>query len=159
MEIENGAIRKNKAIRDCSIGSISNTQTTARQHIRRRLKMEKNKELPIFESNEDCRDYLMDTLIELIVQYRYEVLKKREQKKPAIIRAKTAQFQVLIQAIKTADTLLKNKQMDSIQEQLKLMNRGAFTDVGADDDEIFELPSELQKELADIEKNIELIHM
>ena len=98
-------------------------------------------------------------MIELIVQYRYEVLKKREQKKPAIIRAKTAQFQVLIQAIKTADTLLKNKQMDSIQEQLKLMNRGAFTVVGADDDEIFELPSELQKELADIEKNIELIHM
>ena len=49
MEIENGAIRKNKAIRDCSIGSISNTQTTARQHIRGRLKMEKNKELPILK--------------------------------------------------------------------------------------------------------------
>ena len=81
-------------------------------------------EKPKFETNAEIRQFLMDVNLDIIMEMKDQALKRGNIKKPEIARAKNSQYKVLLSAIKTFDTILKNKQIDEIESKLNSLTLG-----------------------------------
>lgn len=115
-------------------------------------------EIPKFESDEELRNYLLETVVEIIVHLKKEALKGRETKSAQIIRAKTQQLKTVIDAVKVTNQILKDKQLDYFANQLELLTlTNNFTNIGQDNNE-FELSNEVLKELERIEGNMNFVN-
>lgn len=81
-------------------------------------------EKPVFKSDRDVRDFLIKEGIELSLEAIAIAKKKNNIKNPKIANAKNQQYKTALSSLKVIDGILKNKQIDKLEEQLQLMEEG-----------------------------------
>lgn len=115
-------------------------------------------EVPVFKSDEELREFLLDTTLELSLNLKEQALKSNNIKNPAIARAKNSQYKTFFESVKLLNQIIRDKELAKISKQLKLLDKGIFRDVNNNvENEIFQLSDEALKELENIElmSNIE----
>lgn len=115
-------------------------------------------EVPVFKSDEELREFLLDTTLELSLNLKEQALKSNNIKNPAIARAKNSQYKTFFESVKLLNQIIRDKELAKISKQLKLLDKGIFRDVNNNvENEIFQLSDEALKELEKIElmSNIE----
>lgn len=81
-------------------------------------------EKPVFKSDRDVRDFLISEGIDLTISALEMAKKKNNIKNPKIANAKNQQYKTALTGLKVIDRILKNKQIDKLEEQLQLMEEG-----------------------------------
>lgn len=92
---------------------------------RKRGRPKKKKvELPVFKSDRDIREYILKTGLELSLELKEQALKKNNIKKPNVSNAKNQQYKTALSSLKVVNEILKDKQLDNLEEKLQLMEEG-----------------------------------
>lgn len=97
------------------------TDNTKRK--RGRPKKEKA-ELPVFTDVNEIREYILNTSLELSLECKEIATKKNNIKKPAVANAKNQQYKTAITSLKVANDILKDIQINKLEEKVKLMQEG-----------------------------------
>lgn len=79
---------------------------------------------PVFDSDADLRQYLLDIGIDIVLEMKEQALKKNNIKKPEIARAKTGQYKLVLDAIKTINMVLKDRQLDILETKINNFELG-----------------------------------
>lgn len=108
-------------------------------------------EKPKFDTDAEFRQYLLDVGLDIVLEMKDQALKRGNIKKPEIARAKTQQYKVVLDAIKTIDGLLKSKQLDILEEKFNNFELGF--NPGASDDAVIEF-GKMQDNLKEIKDSI-----
>ena len=135
------------------------TQTDNKKRKRGRPK-KKPKELPVFKSDSEIRNYLIQEGLKLSLELIDLATKKNNIKKPEVARAKTQQYKTALESLKVVNTLLKDKQLTELEDKLQLMEEGITASLVSTDTSTKE-PSEnvLQaiEELTKLNKEIDFL--
>ena len=113
----------------------------------------KKAELPKFKDENEIREYILQCTLELCLEVKEIAMKKNNIKKPNVANAKNQQFKTAITSYKVANDILKDLQINKLEEKLKLMEEGLIASANASEDNP-EKPSE--ETLEKIEKLTEL---
>ena len=104
--------------------------------------------LPEFKSDRDIREYILNTGLQLALELKEQALKKNNIKKAPISNAKNQQYKTALKSLETVNTILKDKQLDNLEEKLQLMEEGIIaSSVKANSSSEEELPEESLKKL------------
>lgn len=106
---------------------------------------------PIFDSDADFRQYLLDIGLDIVLEMKDQALKKNNIKKPEIARAKTGQYKLVLDAIKTINTILKDKQLDILETKINNFEMGLNPGANSDAPAIIEVEN-FNKELEKIKE-------
>lgn len=137
------------------------TKTDAPIKKRKRGRPKKERpQLPIFKNEMDIRNYLLNTSLELALECKTIAMKKNNIKKHEIANAKNQQFKTALNSLKIVNDILKDKQLDKLEEKILLMEEGLTTsilentseDTEIKEDTLYKIDklTELTKELASI---------
>ena len=117
--------------------------------------------LPEFKSDRDIREYILNTGLQLALELKEQALKKNNIKKAPISNAKNQQYKTALKSLETINTILKDKQLDNLEEKLQLMEEGIIaSSVKGNSSAEEELPEEsLEKldKLQEIQEELEKI--
>lgn len=108
--------------------------------------------LPEFKSENDIREYILRCSLELALESKEVAQKKNNIKKPQVANAKNQQYKTAIQSYKVANEILKDLQLNKLEEKVQLMEEGLLASVN--NNKTSEEPSE--ETLEKIEKLTEL---
>lgn len=118
---------------------ITETKTKRK---RGRPKKQKPK-LPKFKNELEIRNYLLTTSLELALDLKETAIKKNNIKKPSVANAKTQQYKTAISSLKIVNEILKDKQLDKLEEKVLLMEQGLTASIiENNNNEMLEAPSE-----------------
>lgn len=78
-------------------------------------------ELPKLKTEDEIRDYLLNSALELTLHLKDNATKKNNIKNPQVTRAKTNQYKLALEAIDVTSKLLKDKQDIEIQKRLGML--------------------------------------
>lgn len=81
-------------------------------------------EKPTFKNDRDVRNFLIEEGISLTLEAIAIAKKKNNIKNHQIANAKNQQYKTALTGLKVLDGILKNKQIDKLEEQLQLMEEG-----------------------------------
>ena len=84
-------------------------------------------EIPNFENDSEMREFLAEQSLILTMELIEIASKKNNIRNPTVSRAKQTQYKTALDGLKTTDTILKNKQLDDIQQTLKRMEENLIT--------------------------------
>lgn len=112
----------------------------------------KKAELPKFNNENEIREYILQCTLELCLEVKEIAMKKNNIKKPNVANAKNQQFKTAITSYKVANDLLKDIQLNKLEEKVQLMEEGLIASTNANNSS--EEPSE--ETLEKIEKLTEL---
>ncbi len=84
----------------------------------------KKAELPKFNNENEIREYILKCSLELALECNEIATKKNNIKQPAIANAKNQQYKTAISSLKTANDILKDIQINKLEEKLQLMEDG-----------------------------------
>ena len=112
----------------------------------------KKAELPKFKDENEIREYILQCTLELCLEVKEIAMKKNNIKKPNVANAKNQQFKTAITSYKVANDILKDLQLNKLEEKVKLMEEGLIASTNANNSS--EEPSE--ETLEKIEKLTEL---
>ena len=112
----------------------------------------KKVELPNFKDENEIREYILQCTLELCLEVKEIAMKKNNIKKPNVANAKNQQFKTAVTSYKVANDLLKDIQLNKLEEKVKLMEEGLIASTNANNSS--EEPSE--ETLEKIEKLTEL---
>ena len=102
--------------------------TTGKETKRKRGRPKKPKpELPEFKNDRDIRNYLLETGLILSLELKEQAVKKNNIKKPNVTNAKRQQYKTALDSLKIVNEILKDKQLDNLEEKLQLMEEGIIT--------------------------------
>ena len=93
----------------------------------------KKAELPKFKNEQEIREYILDTSLELSLEATEIAKKKNNIKKPSVANAKTQQYKTAIQSLKVANEILDKLQINKLEEKVKLMEEGLIASAVATD--------------------------
>lgn len=113
----------------------------------------KKPELPKFNSENEIREYILQSTLELCLEIKEVANKKNNIKNPTISNAKNQQYKTAISSFKTANEILNTLQINKIEEKLKLIEDGLISSDNTSED--LEKESS-EKTLEKIEKLTEL---
>lgn len=82
------------------------------------------KKLPIFKNEKEIREHIIQQSLLLSSELIEMATKKNNIKKPAVARAKTNQYKTALEGLRIINGLLKDKQLNEIQDKLQLMEEG-----------------------------------
>ena len=99
------------------------TNETKPKRKRGRPKKPKAK-LPEFKNDREIREYILNTGLELSLELKEQALKKNNIKKAPISNAKNQQYKTALKSLETVNNILKDKQLDQLEEKLQLMEEG-----------------------------------
>ena len=130
---------------------------------RKRGRPKKPKEkLPEFKSDREIRQYILDTGLELTLKLKEQALKTNNIKKAPISNAKNQQYKTALKSLETVNNILKDKQLDNLEEKLQLMEEGIIaSSVKGNSSSEEELPEEsIEKldKLQQIQEELEKIN-
>lgn len=80
--------------------------------------------LPEFTSEKEIRKYILDSTLELTLELKEIATKKNNIKKPSVSNAKNQQYKTALTSLKVANEILKDLQINKIEEQVKLIEDG-----------------------------------
>lgn len=109
--------------------------------------------LPEFKSENDIREYILRCSLELALESKEVAQKKNNIKKPQVANAKNQQYKTAIQSYKVANEILKDLQINKLEEKLQLMEEGLIASVNNSNEDKEEASEET---LEKIEKLTEL---
>ena len=89
----------------------------------------KKAELPEFKSENEIREYILRCSLELALESKEVAQKKNNIKKPQVANAKNQQYKTAIQSYKVANEILKDLQINKLEEKLQLMEEGLIASV------------------------------
>ena len=102
--------------------------TTGKETKRKRGRPKKPKpELPEFKNDRDIRNYLLETGLILSLELKEQAVKKNNIKKPNVTNAKRQQYKTALDSLKIVNEILKDKQLDNLEEKLQLMEEGIIS--------------------------------
>ena len=102
--------------------------TTETKTKRKRGRPKKPKpKLPEFKNDRDIRNYLLETGLSLSLELKEQAVKKNNIKKPTVTNAKNQQYKTALSSLKIVNEILKDKQLDNLEEKLQLMEEGIIT--------------------------------
>ena len=78
-------------------------------------------EVPELKTDEEIRNYLVNSSLELTIHLKDNAIKKNNIKNAQITRAKTNQYKLALEAIDTTSRLLKDKQEIELQKRLAVV--------------------------------------
>ena len=107
--------------------------------------------VPVFNSDEQLRQFLLEVTLELSMNLREQALKSNNIKNPAIARAKNSQYKTFFESVKLINQIIRDKELTKISKQLKMLDKGVFKSIANTDEEIFELSEDALRELEKIE--------
>ena len=93
----------------------------------------KKAELPKFNNENEIREYILKCSLELALECNEIATKKNNIKQPAIANAKNQQYKTAISSLKTANDILKDIQINKLEEKLQLMEEGLTASVMVND--------------------------
>ena len=95
-------------------------------------------ELPKFKSENDIREYILYSSLELCLEAKEVAQKKNNIKKPQVANAKNQQYKTAISSFKVANEILKDLQINKLEEKVKLMEEGILASTMASNVELSE---------------------
>ena len=93
----------------------------------------KKAELPKFKDENDIREYILQCSLELALESKEVAQKKNNIKKPSVANAKNQQYKTAIQSYKIANEILKDLQINKLEEKVQLMEEGLIASAIASD--------------------------
>ena len=84
----------------------------------------KKAELPKFNNENEIREYILQCSLELALESKEVAQKKNNIKKPQVANAKNQQYKTAIQSYKVANEILKDLQINKLEEKVQLMEEG-----------------------------------
>lgn len=107
----------------------------------------KRNPIPVFDTDADFRNYLLNVGLEVVEEMKEQAMRRNNIKSSnaSLVRAKATQHKTVLEAIKTLNSILKDKQIDLLEVKLNSLAMGI-------------VPSSNQAiELNDIQKQFEKI--
>ena len=101
----------------------------------------KKVELPEFKSENEIRDYILKTSLELALECKEIATKKNNIKKTTLANAKNNQYKTALESLKVVSSILKDLQLSKLSEKVELMEEGLIASTVANGNEET-LPSE-----------------
>ena len=92
----------------------------------------KKVELPDFEDENEIREYILQSTLELCLEAKVVAQRKNNIKKPNVANAKNQQYKTAINSFKVANDILKDLQLSKLDEKIKLMEEGLIGTVNND---------------------------
>ena len=80
--------------------------------------------LPKFNNEREIREYILQCSLELSLELREIATKKNNIKKHNIANAKNQQYKTALTSLKVANDILKDLQINKLEEKLELMEEG-----------------------------------
>ena len=80
--------------------------------------------LPKFKNEREIREYILQCSLELTLELREIATKKNNIKKHNIANAKNQQYKTALTSLKVANDILKDLQINKLEEKLELMEEG-----------------------------------
>ena len=118
-------------------------------------------ELPDFKNDREIRQYILDTGLKLSLELKEQATKKNNIKKPNIANAKNQQYKTALSSLKIINDILKDKQLDNLEEKLQLMEEGIIAssvkNSNSKDEDLPEESIEKLDELQRIQEELEKI--
>ena len=111
----------------------------------------KKVELPKFENEKEIREYIINQSLILASELIEMATKKNNIKNPTIARAKTNQYKTALEGLRIINGILKDKQLNDIQDKIQLMEEGLIAisltkaNSNEDDSKISEAVEQLTK--------------
>ena len=84
----------------------------------------KKMELPKFNNENEIREYILHCSLELALECKEVAQKKNNIKKHQIANSKNQQYKTAIQSYKVANEILKDLQINKLEEKVQLMEAG-----------------------------------
>ena len=113
----------------------------------------KKLELPKFNNENEIREYILQCSLELALEVKEIASKKNNIKKPSIANAKNQQYKTAITSLKVANEILKDLQINKLEEKVQLMEEGLIASTVANNSKEIEASEETKEK---IEKLTEL---
>lgn len=96
----------------------------------------KKAELPKFNSENEIREYILQCSLELALEVKEIASKKNNIKKPSIANAKNQQYKTALTSLKVANEILKDLQINKLEEKVQLMEEGLIASTVANKTEV-----------------------
>lgn len=113
----------------------------------------KKAELPKFNNENEIREYILNSSLELALECKEIATKKNNIKKPNVANAKNQQYKTAISSLKVANEILKDLQITKLEEKVQLMEEGLLASTVANKSNEVEASEETKEK---IEKLTEL---
>ena len=114
----------------------------------------KKAELPTFNNENEIRDYILNTSLELALECKEIASKKNNIKKPSVANAKNQQYKTAIQSFKVANEILKDLQINKLEEKVQLMEEGLIASANVKTEEPSEETVEKIEKLAELTEQL-----
>lgn len=112
--------------------SINENETKPKKRGRGRPPKKKTV-LPKFKNEREIREYILQCSLELTLELREIATKKNNIKKHNIANAKNQQYKTALTSLKVANDILKDLQINKLEEKLELMEEGLIASTVASD--------------------------
>ena len=96
----------------------------------------KKAELPKFNNENEIREYILQCSLELSLEVKEIANRKNNIKKPSIANAKNQQYKTALTSLKVANEILKDLQINKLEEKVQLMEEGLIASTVANKTEI-----------------------
>ena len=136
---------------------------TDKQKRKRGRPPKKKAELPKFNNENEIREYILQSSLELALEVKEIATKKNNIKKPNLANAKNQQYKTAISSFKVANEILKDLQINKLEEKVKLMeegliastvaNRSSEVEASEETKEKINKLTELTEQLADLKES------
>ena len=83
--------------------------------------------LPEFKNDRDIRKYILGVGLELSLELKEHAVKTNNIKNPKVTSAKTQQYKTALSSLKIVNDILKDKQLDNLEEKIQLMEEGVVS--------------------------------
>ena len=93
----------------------------------------KKAELPKFNNESEIREYILQCSLELCLEAKEVAQKKNNIKKPNVANAKNQQYKTAITSFKVANEILKDLQINKLEQKVQLMEEGLLASAMASD--------------------------
>ena len=120
----------------------------ANEQKRKRGRPPKKKlELPKFNNENEIREYILQCSLELALEVKEIASKKNNIKKPSVANAKNQQYKTALTSLKVANEILKDLQINKLEEKVQLMEEGLIASTVANKTNEIEASEETKEKI------------
>lgn len=107
----------------------------------------KKAELPKFNNENEIREYILQCSLELSLEVKEIANRKNNIKKPSIANAKNQQYKTALTSLKVANEILKDLQINKLEEKVQLMEEGLIASTVANNSSNIEASEETTEKI------------
>jgi len=131
---------------------MANEKTTKKK--KRGRPPKKKVELPKFNNENEIREYILNSSLALALECKEIATKKNNIKNHQIANAKNQQYKTAISSFKVANDILKDLQINKLEEKIQLMETGLIASTDNPEEEPSEETIEKIEKLAELTEQL-----